>query len=207
MREYPRKDGRPIPSRITALEIEQIFNEELDVDHPKPPRAEYGCFAKKIVVITETPDSWREQSKQLQEILDLSSELRQKLEKFAPDGKAPPVAYGYPIAELYEVLAEMATGPVNRKASPGHPVERWHRAGHEIAKQIQCMLRKEGHQKRLGKTDRESLTARIGAAIVSRVFGLTIAPTGFADAMRGRNRSKAARKSFDEHFAGAARIQ
>lgn len=70
----------------------------------------------------------------------------------------------------------------------GAPRAKWHEVGWRIAGLLVAALSGAGHRKRLSPQQRESLTAILGAAVVSHVFRLDppLEPRGFAQAMEPR---------------------
>jgi hypothetical protein len=91
----------------------------------------------------------------------------------------------------------------------GRPREAWHLPGREMARLIMVTMRNAGYQKRrLRMQDSESITASVGAAAVSRAYGIDIKPSGFAAAMKARDRTKREPlKTFAELYPHAARIK
>jgi hypothetical protein len=93
-------------------------------------------------------------------------------------------------------------------AKPGRPKEAWHAPAREIARLIVTAMRNAGYQgRRLRMQDGESITASVGAAVISCAYNIDIQPSGFAAAMKTRNRAKREPlKAFAEMYPHAARI-
>ena len=79
----------------------------------------------------------------------------------------------------------------------GRPEMPWHDLGQRVAGLIQEAMRSSGYKGRMRKTDEESVTAAVGAAVINHLKpkGLQddVQPAGFAAAMKRRNRQKAQR--------------
>jgi hypothetical protein len=106
-----------------------------------------------------------------------------------------------------EQLRREGVGDVKHEATPklGHPKEYWHPVGHAVATLIVTAMegigygargrgRRAARQKRtLDKTNEDSVTAQVGAALIRHIFRLPDgkpSALGFASAMKHRDRSK-----------------
>ncbi len=101
--------------------------------------------------------------------------------------------------------------PQTARSAParGRRREIWHAAAREIAHLIKSTMQDVGYEGRLNIDDRESIVAIVGAKVVSRAYVKKIKPSGFATAMRSRDRrrnSAKTEKTFDERYPNAKRI-
>ena len=114
-----------------------------------------------------------------------------------------------------EASAALETQIVTLPSSSRRPREAWHATGREIAPLIQKALRDVGYDERLRMEDEESVTAQVGANVISWAYNIKIEAAGFASAMKDRDRSSKTKKlkrltdeeRFKKRFPGAARIK
>jgi len=95
-----------------------------------------------------------------------------------------------------------------RSSARGRPREPWHAPGRKISRLLAAAMRTVGYGGRLHAKDAESVTAIVGAAVISWIFKSEITPEGYATGMRRRDRSRRApEKSFEERFPQVARLK
>jgi hypothetical protein len=79
-------------------------------------------------------------------------------------------------------------------ATPPRAKENWHVTGRRVAALIIYVEREMG-LRALSATNESSATAVIGAKAINWAFGLEIEPSGFAVAMKTRDRKKSAKRA------------
>jgi hypothetical protein len=108
---------------------------------------------------------------------------------------------GHKFAQLQASLIACGFSGIDRPPMvaarpPGQPRAAWHKWGREFAILLKRALREAGYP-RIAETDENSAVAVVGAAIISRAFDKAVLPSGFASAMRVRDRSAKGRLSLD----------
>jgi hypothetical protein len=94
--------------------------------------------------------------------------------------------------DLWDMLRGIGAWPKEPRPQTvllGRRPKKWHGVAPAFFKEFQDALRKAGHEKRLGK-DEESITAYLGAKVISRIYGIAIQPKGFIEALSKRDRRK-----------------
>jgi hypothetical protein len=208
---WPMINQRIVADRITAEELDGIFDNALRNDDLRPSRESYEALAKDIWLLRERgwpyglqEEQWRRYRRVVAAADGLLFEINSWAELSNP-GDEPE----HPFVRLREVLAEFAH-PV-ALAPPTSPLGRpnadWHKYGREFAKLIEAALENAGYLGPISKTDEKSATAIICVELVDIAFDLDIKPSGFASAMRERRaRKKKSGRSLVDLFPEAARL-
>jgi hypothetical protein len=76
-----------------------------------------------------------------------------------------------------------------------------------IADLIGIALRDAGYEKNLNSIDQNSPVAVIGAEVINVAYDMKIRPSGFATAMRNRNRAKKPEVDFSRRYPEVGRIK
>jgi hypothetical protein len=111
------------------------------------------------------------------------------------------------IYELEDLLLRACAVPTAGPPVAHRRREIWHGAARPIAELIRNALRDAGYRGRSNPADENSPVAIVGAEVVSLAYGAQITSSGYAAAMRKRNRSKKSEADFGKRYPGAARIK
>jgi hypothetical protein len=109
--------------------------------------------------------------------------------------------------DLEELLLRACAVPVAARPAPYRPRQIWHGAARSIADLIGTALRDAGYRKNLNAIDQNSAVAFVGAEVINVAYGAKIRPSGFATAMRNRNRIKKPEADFARLYPDVARIK
>jgi hypothetical protein len=111
------------------------------------------------------------------------------------------------IDDLEELLLRACAVPVAARPAPYRPRQIWHGAARSIADLIGTTLRDAGYKKNLNSIDQNSPVAFVGTEVINVAYGAKIRPSGFATAMRNRNRIKKPEADFARLYPDVARIK
>jgi hypothetical protein len=184
--------------RISADLLARIISENVGRDSPKPDLDSLILLSNKISRLTGiiNPDALL-QEKQIR--LDTANQTARKLlfdlhrwaeisqEFVGPDGE-----YLHPMLRIMDALEKVgisATADAGAPQKRGRKEELWHEGGHRIASMVIEALKACGFKGSLSKMQENSATSGICAQIINEILGLNISSSGFAMAMRRRNRS------------------
>ncbi len=108
------------------------------------------------------------------------------------------------IDDLEELLLRACAVPAAPRPAPYRPRQIWHGAARSIADLIATALRDAGYEKNSNSNDENSPVAVVGADVINVAYGVKIRPSGFATAMRNRNRTKKPEADFFRRYPDAA---
>lgn len=111
------------------------------------------------------------------------------------------------INDLEELLLRACAVPAAPRPAAYRPRQIWHGGARGIADLIGIALRDAGYEKNLNSIDQNSPVAVIGAEVINVAYDMKIRPSGFATAMRNRNRAKKPEVDFSRRYPEVARIK
>jgi len=165
-------------------------------------------YAPNLAPLTEMKDAEpaERQNKLLEEVYNDANSVRAglrkleaslcKLEEFGGSGRYPgwkislsnlQAALGQIGAKLQSAMGQIGVVPALPSAIEGRPPEAWHELARKIAGLIKSALPAD-YQGAVTATNPESVVAKVGARVLTKVLGREISPEGFAAACRIRDR-------------------
>jgi hypothetical protein len=218
------------PKEWTGAVAQDWFDKALNPGDPRPSPAVCATLVREIKVIVNRqnnialersgapisklkdvdPATWVDP--RMQKFQNLRQELLDAA--YAIPSYTWEDSYGtISISEVQDFLIRIGIGFAARsavEASKGRRATSWHAVARQIAPLIERVMKKVGYKRSLSGKKPDSVTARVGAAVLSWAFGITdtpseITPEAFAAAMRQRSRSS--KKGFLGRFPAAARIK
>jgi hypothetical protein len=235
MTPLKKRPTMPVLNRlVTASDVLRWFDEALGGDNPKPSLdqcRQLACDVQRILNRYENAERQRRgptarDRLQLKDV-DPTEELNRRVKKVESAaqllGAATKELEDFvgahewsdgdrstdleDIRRIISTLSTVVARASRAKSGRGRPREAWHVAGRQIAQLVRSVLEAAGYTRRLNMIDQESFTARVGAAAISWLFGIMIESSGFATAMRPRDRRKGGKRtSFDHMCPDGARI-
>ena len=113
------------------------------------------------------------------------------------------------LADIQNILGRIG-GPV-ASAKPlkakNRPNEEWHIVAKQIAPLVETALREAGQHTNLSPKKETSVTASVGAELISWAFTRAVTAGAFAKAMQNRNRTKPSQLTFEKRFPEITRIK
>jgi len=152
-----------------------------------------------------------ELNKKVQKIISAANEVlfaAQEVEEYAGGYQWEDEDGIVTLADLSHILKRIGSFPKSKPpvAMMGRPPEAWHRIARPIAHLIKDSLREIEYIGSLNLLDEKSPIAFISAAAINWAYGINVDATGFASAMRVRDRKKQTNPS-RELVMNAKRIQ
>jgi hypothetical protein len=169
----------------SGQELRAWFDDELEARDPKPSLEACHRISHRLELV-RNPSLADAKNKLDQEVAGAAAEVLKVLRKYEDARRRRKEFVGTPDEGDQTVAAreqlEQDAAPLVRV----HNDAAWHPTGRAIAELIKQALQEAGYRGRLRSADRESVVAVVGAKVVSRVFNLKIAASGFASAMQQR---------------------
>jgi hypothetical protein len=201
MRQFLRDRGEDPPAPITSDLLLEWFNEALKRrGDPKPTPAALAMMAVEINALMERPGGYHdlireERQKRFMDLWDAATNFRAVYATYLEFNPSDP-AYKTSdvLSKVDGQLQEIGIGTLRHKAPKklGRPEKDWHSYGHKFADSIVAAMKDVGYTRSLKKTEKSSVVAKVGAALI-RHFRLLPdgKPTasGFAEAMGRRHKS------------------
>lgn len=214
MRQFLRDRGEDPPAPVTADLLLGLFNEFLRRGDPKPTPTALTTMTVEINILMERPGGFHdliqeERHKRFMSLWDAATNLRAVYATYLEFNPLDPADKTSDVLSNVDgQLREIGVGVVRHKAPQklGRPEKDWHAYGHKFADLIVAAMKNVGYKRSLKKTEKSSVTARVGAALI-RHFRLLPddKPTAlrFAEAMARRPKvgeSEAGQTALEERY-------
>jgi hypothetical protein len=172
------------------------FDEALRRDDPRPSASALQAVAQQINFLAERPGGCRDVLQE--ERAELFIKLWRDAESLRATYSAclelhSPSDSIHDFADVDRLLEMKGVSQI--AYAPGAP-ERgrretfWHTYGHAVALLIETAMKAAGYRRSLRRTNCTSVTAEVGAAVISHLFEIKVTASAFATAMRRRKRGQ-----------------